>query len=112
VEHVGDRDGDEVVELYLRHPDVQGKSPIHALNGFERIHLGKGERRTIHFSLSTRQLSIVKANGDRVEQPGLLEIYLGGGQPLPAALANGSVVRKTVKLTGQELLVDPYPTIP
>jgi beta-glucosidase len=110
VENVGDRDGDEVVELYLRHPDVQGKAPIHALNGFERIRLKQGERRTVHFTLSTWQLAVVKENGDRVEQPGRLELFLGGGQPLPSAVASGSVTHKTVNLTGQELLVDAFPT--
>lgn len=111
VQNTGNRDGDEVVELYVKHPNVQGRTPIHALDGFERIHLKKGEKKTVHFTLSTRQLSIVKENGDRVEQPGRLEVFLGGGQPLPAALASGSVVHQSLILTGQELMVDTFPAV-
>lgn len=109
VENTGGMVGDEVVELYLKHPDVQGRTPLHALQGFERIHLGAGEKKTVHFTLSPRQLSIVKENGDRVEQPGKLEIYTGGGQPLPAAVADGSVLRRTISLTGQEVVLDTFP---
>jgi beta-glucosidase len=108
VRNTGSRDGDEVVELYLRHPDVQGRTPIHALDGFERIHLKAGEKKTVRFTLSPRQLSIVKENGDRAEAPGKLEIYVGGEQPLEKAVANGKVLEKDILLSGPELVLDTF----
>ena len=111
VTNTGAREGDEVVELYLRHPGVQGRTPLHALDGFERIHLSPGEKKTVHFTLSSRQLSVVKENGDRVEQPGKLEIYLGGEQPSEKAVSAGRVLRKEVSLTGSELVLDQFSNI-
>ncbi|HEY4334928.1 MAG TPA: glycoside hydrolase family 3 C-terminal domain-containing protein [Puia sp.] len=98
----GGLEGDEVVELYLRHPDTHGRTPIHALAGFERVHLKAGEKKTVVFTLDPRQLSVVQESGDRVEEPGKLEIFTGGGQPLEKALAGGQVLRATVLLTGKD----------
>ena len=41
VTNTGEREGDEVVQLYLSFPNVAG-SPIRALRGFRRIHLKAG----------------------------------------------------------------------
>jgi beta-glucosidase len=106
VDNQGGLEGDEVVELYLRHPDTHGRTPIHALAGFERVHLKAGEKRTVRFDLNPRQLSVVRENGDRVEEPGKLEIFAGGGQPLAKAVSGGQVLQGGVLLTGKEWQVD------
>jgi beta-glucosidase len=111
VANTGDREGDEVVELYLKHPDAAGRTPIHALDGFDRIHLKAGEKKTVHFTLSPRQLSVVRDNGDRAEQPGKLDIYTGGEQPSDKAVAAGAVLRAEVSLTGPELILDRFSNI-
>ena len=46
VKNSGAKEGDEVVELYVTHPDVTG-APIRALAGFARVHLAAGEQRTV-----------------------------------------------------------------
>jgi beta-glucosidase len=96
------------VELYLRHPDEHGRTPIHALGGFERVHLKAGEKKTIRFDLDPRQLSVVKENGDRVEEPGKLEVYVGGEQPVSKAVAGGRVMRAEILLTGKDLVIDTF----
>jgi beta-glucosidase len=46
VKNTGNRDGDEIVQVYLRRPaDVNG--PIKALRGFQRVHLKAGEQATV-----------------------------------------------------------------
>jgi beta-glucosidase len=108
VQNTGAREGDEVVELYLRHPDAAGRTPIHALDGFDRIHLKAGEKKTVHFTLSARQLSVVEDSGDRVEQPGKLDIYIGGEQPSEKAVAGGAVLRTQTSLAGRKLVIDTF----
>jgi beta-glucosidase len=73
--------GDEVVQLYLTHPSVAG-APVRALQGFQRIHLDKGEKQTVTFTLHPRDLSIVDESGQRRIEPGQVEAWLGGGQPV------------------------------
>ena len=45
VTNTGGRDGDEVVQLYVRHVEPSVPAPRHALKGFRRIHLAAGADR-------------------------------------------------------------------
>jgi beta-glucosidase len=47
VENSGNRDGEEVVELYVKHPGV-----VRELQGFERVALRAGEKRTVEFTVT------------------------------------------------------------
>jgi beta-glucosidase len=73
--------GDEVVQLYLTHPGVPG-APLRALKGFERIHLERGEMKTVVFTLGARELSIVDESGKHRVVPGRVDVWVGGGQPV------------------------------
>ncbi len=80
VKNISDRDGDEVVQLYVSFPKSP-ITPIRALRGFTRIHIAAGETQHVRFDLNPRDLSEVKENGDRVVAPGAYSIAVGGGQP-------------------------------
>jgi beta-glucosidase len=80
VKNTGDRDGDEVAEIYLV-PKTISEAPLRVLVGFEKLHRRKGEARDIEITLSPRQLSLVAPDGSRSVQPGDYEVYIGGGQP-------------------------------
>jgi len=81
VTNTGKAAGDEVVELYLTHPDFEG-APIRALAGFQRIHLEAGAAKTVTFSLRDRDLSVVDAAGVRRIVGGEVKVWMGGGQPV------------------------------
>jgi len=72
--------GDEVVQLYLKFPDVPG-APIRALRGFQRVHLEPGASQKVAFQLSTRDLSMVTDLGDIIVAQGKYTVSVGGGQP-------------------------------
>jgi beta-glucosidase len=78
--NIGQRAGDEVVELYLKFPDVNG-TPLLALRGFQRIHLKPGERRKVRFELTDRDLSMVSEAGQPMIAEGRYTLFIGGGQP-------------------------------
>jgi beta-glucosidase len=80
VENSGPVAGDEVVQLYLTHSGVHG-APARALQGFQRIHLNRGERKTVEFTLRERDLSIVDDSGKHRIIPGQVDVWVGGGQP-------------------------------
>jgi beta-glucosidase len=81
VENAGDRDGDETVEAYLV-PKDKPEAPRCSLARFEKVHLQRGETKTLHLSIDSRQLSLVDADGSRSIQPGDYELYVGGSQPV------------------------------
>jgi beta-glucosidase len=80
VTNTGKLAGDEVVQLYLKFPDVAG-APIRALRGFRRIHLEPGANQRVEFHLNRRDLSMVTDQGDIVVAQGKYTVSIGGGQP-------------------------------
>jgi beta-glucosidase len=82
--------GDEVVQLYLKFPDVPG-APIRALRGFQRVHLEAGASQKVEFHLNPRDLSMVTDLGDIIVAQGKYTVSVGGGQPgTGAPSANGN----------------------
>lgn len=77
VTNTGDRTGDEVVQLYVRHRDATVTRPVKELKGFKRITLQPGERKAVTFTLYTHQLGIYDEAMQFVVQPGLVEVMVG-----------------------------------
>jgi beta-glucosidase len=80
VKNVSQRDGDEVVELYLTFPKLLG-TPLRALRGFTRVHIAAGATQHVQFTLNPRDLSMVDLAGDRWDASGNYTLTVGGGQP-------------------------------
>lgn len=80
VTNSGNRDSDEVVQVYLSRKDLAG-SPIRSLIGFKRVHIAKGTTQKVTFELSERDLSSVDENGKRALFAGKADLWIGGGQP-------------------------------
>ena len=57
VTNTGAREGDEVVQLYVRHPDSKVARPIRELRGFRRVALRPHETRTVRFPLDAAALA-------------------------------------------------------
>jgi beta-glucosidase len=84
VSNAGSLGGDEVVQLYLTHVGVPG-APLRALEGFERVHLEPGQKKTVRFDLANRQLGVVDETGTHRILPGKVEVWAGSGQPISRA---------------------------
>lgn len=96
ITNVGGRDGDEVVQLYLSRRNDNGL--LRSLKGVERVHLARGETRTVTFTLDDEALSDVDNIGLRNVPSGPVEIWVGGGQPgHDNAPASGQAVTVLVK---------------
>ncbi|MDI9440018.1 MAG: glycoside hydrolase family 3 C-terminal domain-containing protein [Limnochordia bacterium] len=102
VENTGQRTGDEVVQLYIKHLSASVPTPRHSLQGFARIPLEPGEKRTVTFRLSPRQLAVFDEDGRCLVEPGVVEIFVGGSQPDPRSqeLTGEKPLSIRVKLEG------------
>jgi beta-glucosidase len=81
VENLGERDGDEVVQLYVTDVAASVPVPVRSLQGVRRVSLRRGERRSVTFKLAPSQLSVIDDRGRRVVEPGDFLISVGGKQP-------------------------------
>jgi beta-glucosidase len=77
VENVGARPGDEVAQLYVRDLVASVSRPVQELEGFERITLGPGERKTVRFALGSDQLGFLDREMKRVVEPGTFRVRVG-----------------------------------
>ena len=78
VRNTGEREGDEVVQLYLTDVAASAPVPIRTLVGFDRISLRPREKRTVTFTITPRQMSLIDNRGKRVIEPGEFIISAGG----------------------------------
>jgi beta-glucosidase len=81
VQNVGERAGDEVVQLYIKALEAPFVVPLHELRGFVRVPIEPGQAQRVSFTLSTRDFSLIDEAGKRLFQPGRYRIFVGGSQP-------------------------------
>ena len=81
VKNIGQRAGDEVVQLYVTDMYASVKTRITELKDFTRIHLKPGEAKTVSFELTPYELSLLNDHMDRVVEKGAFKILVGGVSP-------------------------------
>ena len=77
VENVGQRAGDEVVQLYIRDPVASMTRPVKELKGFQRLSLQPGEKRRVEFTLGNEQLGFWNREMRYVVEPGEFRVMVG-----------------------------------
>jgi beta-glucosidase len=76
VENTSERSGKEVVQLYI-HDKVATYVPAgKRLKGFQKIHLEKGEKKKITFTLSAEDFKFADSDGNWILEPGLFELTI------------------------------------
>ena len=78
VKNVGDREGTETVQLYIR--DLVGSvtRPVKQLKGFERVTLAPGESRDVTFTIDAETLSFYRQDMTWGPEPGSFKLFIGG----------------------------------
>lgn len=110
VQNTGQLPGDEVVQLYITDSAASVPVPVRSLAGTRRLYLKPGEKRTVSFTLTPRQMTIVTDDGKYVVEPGDFGVSVGGKQPgftgSADAKTTGSVAGKFT-VTGKAFGVAP-----
>lgn len=78
VTNTGNYDADEIVQMYIRDMVGSVARPVKELKGFKRIHLKKGESRTVSFDITAEQLKFYNSALNWVCEPGEFEVMVGG----------------------------------
>jgi beta-glucosidase len=77
VTNSGNRDGEEVVQMYIR--DVAGSvtRPVEELRGFKKIALKAGETKRVEFTLEPNDLAMYNREMKWVVEPGSFKVFVG-----------------------------------
>jgi beta-glucosidase len=78
VRNAGEREGDEVVQLYLCDRVSSVVTPLRQLKGFQRITLQPGASRRGEFVLGPEHLALLDGHLEPVVEPGVFEAAVGG----------------------------------
>ena len=77
VTNTGQRDGEEVVQLYLHDEVASVVQPLKQLKKFQRVFIPKGETRQVSFTLDAEDLSIINAEMESVVETGDFSVMIG-----------------------------------
>lgn len=95
VTNTGDREGEEVVQCYVRDEAASVTQPLKKLVGFRKIRLKAGESEVVTFVLGEESLAIIDADMNATVEPGDFTVWIG-----PSS-AEGESVRLTVEAPAQ-----------
>ena len=78
VTNAGDREGDEVVQLYIHDELASVARPVMELKGFQRVHLRPWESKTLRFDIMPDMLRMLDKDLRWVIEPGEFRVMIGG----------------------------------
>src|SRR5215469_2852766 len=78
VRNTGTVAGTEVVQLYLRIPNVSVEQPLRELRGFSRVTLQPGESKHVEFPLGFDELNFYNVDLKQTVEPTTYNVWVGG----------------------------------
>jgi beta-glucosidase len=77
VTNTGNREGKEVVQLYIRDMVGSVARPVKELKGFQKISLQPGETKTVSFTIGVEDLKFYNSDLKFVAEPGDFKVFIG-----------------------------------
>ncbi|WBM72836.1 beta-glucosidase BglX [Buttiauxella sp. WJP83] len=77
VKNTGDREGETVVQMYLRDVTASMSRPVKELKGFKKVSLKPGETQTVSFPIDVEALKFWNAQMKHVAEPGKFNVFIG-----------------------------------
>lgn len=104
ITNVGDREGEEVAQLYVADVTASIVRPVRELKDFRRVRLSPQEKTILEFALPTDELAYFDNQGRQVLEPGEFRVGIGGNSDVPLT---ETFVLNGRKLAGQSGLASP-----
>lgn len=77
VENIGHRQGEEVVQLYIRDVLASVSVPVKQLRGFVKISLDPNEKKKVVFQLISEDLMLLDRSLEWIVEPGVFDVMIG-----------------------------------
>jgi beta-glucosidase len=88
--NAGNRDAEEVVQLYISREDRTGEDPLCSLRAFRRVFVPAGTTLPVDFRLDAAAFETVNDRGEQVLLPGRYRVTVANAAPLPVSLERGA----------------------
>lgn len=77
IKNIGNWDGNEVVQLYIRDEVGSVVRPLKELKNFQKVYIKQGETKTINFKIDKEDLKFYNSNLEYVAEPGTFKLMIG-----------------------------------
>lgn len=77
VTNTGERDGKEIVQMYIRDMLASSTRAVRELKGFQKVMLKAGESRTVTFTITPDLLEFYNSELEKVAEPGEFKVFIG-----------------------------------
>ncbi len=96
--NIGERDADEVVQVYIS-KDARGEhDPLSSLKGFRRVFITAGKKEEVEFEIPVSAFETVNAHGESVLLPGSYTIIVGDAAPVEVSTEKGAPAPVSAKI--------------
>ncbi|WP_295914190.1 glycoside hydrolase family 3 N-terminal domain-containing protein [uncultured Xanthomonas sp.] len=93
IDNVGEREGEEVVQLYIHDRVASRVRPVRELKAFRKVRLAAGEGMEVRFTLDRHALAFTGRDGQCAAEPGLFDLWVcassTSGEPVAFELLPG-----------------------
>ncbi|XQA69970.1 glycoside hydrolase family 3 N-terminal domain-containing protein [Xanthomonas sacchari] len=93
IHNVGEREGEEVVQLYIHDRVASRVRPVRELKAFRKVRLAAGEGMEVRFTLDRHALAFTGRDGQCAAEPGLFDLWVcassASGEPVAFELLPG-----------------------
>jgi len=100
VKNTGNREGDEVVQVYSSRLGATWPEPSRKLVGFTRVHLGAHQAVAVRIPVTAQSMAQADGQGRLKVLPGRYTLSIGGGQPGLEPATSGRVMKVTTSTGG------------
>lgn len=76
IQNTGEREGSDVLQLYIRDVTASVARPVKELKGIEKVSLKPGEKKEISFRITEEMLRFVRADGSFGSEPGKFRVWI------------------------------------
>ncbi|XQA72807.1 glycoside hydrolase family 3 N-terminal domain-containing protein [Xanthomonas sacchari] len=93
IDNVGEREGEEVVQLYIHDRVASRVRPVRELKAFRKVRLAAGEGMEVRFTLDRHALAFTGRDGQCAAEPGMFDLWVcassASGEPVAFELLPG-----------------------
>lgn len=90
VTNEGEREAEEVVQLYLSDLEASVQVPLYALKSFQRVCIPAKATETIRFTITPDMLELIDDEGKEHIEPGEFKVTIGGSSPAAVSQKRGA----------------------
>ncbi|WP_199558853.1 glycoside hydrolase family 3 N-terminal domain-containing protein [Paenibacillus antibioticophila] len=101
VTNIGERDGEEVVQVYVSDDLSSVVRPVKELAGFQRIAIAAGEKKLVAFSLRADQFAFLDSKMDWIVEAGTMTVTVGGSSE-DIRLSDTFEIENTAYIVGKD----------